>query len=319
MKTPVTAKPIGVALALALLMGSLRVLPATGEDGAATTPRSPNKTLDGLIRHRRPASQGTLGYGPPGLHPGFQGFGLGYLRGAGYGGEALGVGAEGGYPLYGGPGYPHRAPDLRRIGGIAPFCYYGGPGGPSPGHPNFFGGVGPLSPDTPIVTIPSDSPLAGDYGPYSGMLPYPESTFAPYATAAAGDSFEDGGPAPTPPQSPPRPQPPTPSPSPSPSPSTGEAVPGSPDARSLLGVDTDAIVDAGSARGIKVTRLQPGGVGDKAGLKVGDVIRSANGFLTERPGHLSWVVDNATPGGLIHLNVLSASDGEVRSITARRP
>ena len=40
--------------------------------------------------------EGTLGYGPPGLHPGYYGFGLSFHRGYGYGGNALGVGAEGG-------------------------------------------------------------------------------------------------------------------------------------------------------------------------------------------------------------------------------
>ena len=102
------------------------------------------------------AGAGTLGYGPPGVHPGFQGFGLGYHRGYGYGGDALGVGAEGGYPFYGGPGYPHPWPTLRRIGGINPFPYYGGPGGPTPDHPNYFGPVGPLVPDQPVVKVENE-------------------------------------------------------------------------------------------------------------------------------------------------------------------
>src|SRR5436309_1585417 len=75
--------------------------------------------------------------------PGFQGFGLKYHPGYGYGGDALGVGAGGGYPFYGGPGYPCAEPRLRRLGKIVPFPYYGGPGYPSPGHPNYFGPVGP--------------------------------------------------------------------------------------------------------------------------------------------------------------------------------
>ena len=51
-------------------------------------------------------THGTLGYGPPGEHPGFFGFGLSFHPGYGYGGNGLGVGAYGGYPCYGGPGYP---------------------------------------------------------------------------------------------------------------------------------------------------------------------------------------------------------------------
>ena len=88
--------------------------------------------LTGHHKHSVPAA-GTLGYAKPGLYPGFQGFGLGYHLGYGYGGSALGVGADGGYPFYGGPGYPHPWPTLRRIGGITPFPFYGGPGGPMPG------------------------------------------------------------------------------------------------------------------------------------------------------------------------------------------
>ena len=76
--------------------------------------------------HRHGQSCGTLGYGPPGLHEGFQGFGLGFHPGYGYGGKALGVGAEGGYPFYGGPGYPHPGPCLDRFGHEKPFAYFAG-------------------------------------------------------------------------------------------------------------------------------------------------------------------------------------------------
>jgi hypothetical protein len=136
------------------------------------------------------AGYGTLGYGGPNLYPGFQGFGLGYHLGYGYGGDALGVGAEGGYPFYGGPGYPHPWPCLRRIGRITPFPYYGGPGFPSPDHPNYFGGVGPLVADQPVVTIGTDRgdlSYATGYGPFTGSLPHPETIFAPF-TATAGVS-----------------------------------------------------------------------------------------------------------------------------------
>jgi membrane-associated protease RseP (regulator of RpoE activity) len=311
MNVPMTGKLRPAAVALALILGSLSGRSAIGQVGGPAPSRT--HKWDGLFHKRKAASQGTLGYGPPGVFPGFQGFGLGYHPGYGYGGQALGVGAEGGYPLYGGPGYPHPAPVLQRIGGIAPFCYYGGPGGPTPGHPNFFDGVGPLVPDQPVVTIPPDSPFAGDYGPFTGSLPYPESTFAPFTTRAGGDSSSGSSPS----EAPSRPQPPTPSTSPTTA--TTEAIPGSPDARSLLGIDTDAVVDAGSARGLKVTWVQPSSAGERAGLKVGDVIRSANGYLTEQPGHLTWVLLKAAADGVITLDVLAAQGGEVHVITVRRP
>jgi hypothetical protein len=143
--------------------------------------------------HHGAKGVGTLGYGPPGLHPGFQGFGLGYHPGYGYGGNALGVGAEGGYPFYGGPGYPRCDPPLRRIGGINPFPYFGGPGYPTPDHPNFYGGVGgPLVPDQPVITIESDPNLpfsASHYGDYTGSVPDPEARFAPFTLRAAAGAM----------------------------------------------------------------------------------------------------------------------------------
>jgi hypothetical protein len=130
--------------------------------------------------------------GGPGPSPGFQGFGLGYHPGYGYGGDALGVGPGGGYPFYGGPGYPCVEPRLRRLGRIVPFPYFGGPGHPTPDHPNYFGGVGPLVADPPVVTIEGDlngpGPACG-YGPFTGAIPYPDWVFAPFtAPASAGGS-----------------------------------------------------------------------------------------------------------------------------------
>jgi hypothetical protein len=148
-------------------------------------------------------ADGTLGYGPPGLHPGFQGFGLGYHPGYGYGGDALGVGAFGGYPFYGGPGYPHPAPRLNRGCGINPFPHYGGPGHPTPSHPNVFGPVGPLIVDRPVVTVlsePGEAHPDSAFGCFTGTLPYSEHYFAPFAAAAAssGSGGRMGSPQPTP-------------------------------------------------------------------------------------------------------------------------
>lgn len=105
---------------------------------------------------------GTLGYGPPGLHPGFQGFGLGYRLGHGYGGKGLGVGAFGGYPRYGGPGYPTADP--RTV----------------------FQPVGPLSPTQDVARIidPGGNRTPLNFGGYTGVLPYPEAYFAPYVGAS---------------------------------------------------------------------------------------------------------------------------------------
>lgn len=123
----------------------------------------------------------------PGATSGFQGFGLGYHLKHGYGGNGLGVGANGGYPFYGGPGYLHPNPPLRRLKRIVPFPYYGGPGGPSPGQPYFYGGVGSLVPNPQVISIIGERGGTADFGPATGAIPYPESTFAPFAA----DTFEN--------------------------------------------------------------------------------------------------------------------------------
>ncbi len=82
---------------------------------------------------------GTLGWAEYGLYPGLYGFSLRWHPGYGYGKYALGVGADGGYPFYGGPGYPHQPPPLRRCGPAAPYAYLGGPG------PGVSSAAGPIS------------------------------------------------------------------------------------------------------------------------------------------------------------------------------
>ena len=113
---------------------------------------------------------GTLGYGGYGLDAGFYGFGLSYHLGYGYGGDALGVGAAGGYPFYGGPGYLHHAPTLRRFGHIAPFAYYSGPG-----YPYSFAHPGQLAVDRPLA-LSGDAggqgyPYDVGFGPFTGAIP----------------------------------------------------------------------------------------------------------------------------------------------------
>ena len=253
------------------------------------------QAVQGSHKHPGPG-YGTLGYGRPGLYPGFQGFGLGYHLGYGYGGDALGVGADGGYPFYGGPGYPHPWPRLRRIGGITPFPYDGGPGSPSPCHPNYFGGVGPLVADRPVVTIGSDRgdlDEASGYGPFTGTLPYPETSFAPFAAAAGGSS--SGGSSPYPPTTPTNT-----------APATGE-IPDLPAQGRSLGIDEEPVVDFDGVRGMKVSKVYPGTAAEKAGLQAGDVIHSINGYLTTRRGNLAWIIANAAPDNVLKMNVCTIS------------
>jgi hypothetical protein len=144
--------------------------------------------------------------GGTGVEPGFQGFGLSCHLGYGYGGDALGVTPNGGYPFYGGPGYPHSGPCLRRFGRISPYPYFAGPGYPSAEHPHFFEGVGPLIVNPPILPVeggPHDFGSTGGFGPFSGTLPYPESFFAPFTAAAVKSGSSGTGGAPSPPAGPP--------------------------------------------------------------------------------------------------------------------
>ena len=175
------------AAALVVTIGSL----------SGTSARADEGVVQGVFHQGQHGSgQGTLGYGGYGLYPGLPGFGLAFHPGYGYGGKALGVGVFGGYPYYGGPGYPHPDPCLRRFHGIRPFLYYGGPGYPSSEFPHFFGGIGPLVVDRPVVTI-ADQPAPGEaygssFGPFTGHRPYPETLFAPYVDAASMTGSDTG-------------------------------------------------------------------------------------------------------------------------------
>ena len=244
-----------------------------------------------------PPGFGTLGWAPPGYYPGFYGFGLSFHRGYGYGREALGVGADGGYPFYGGPGYLHPSPPLNRCGHLIPFGYYSGPG-----YPYSFEVTGPLVVTEPVVTqVAGGDPAheAGSpvypynvgYGPFTGVLPYPENFFAPYTAAAAASGSSARGP--------------------------GGSRPGIPVADPVhdLGIVEEPIVDVDGVRGMKVTKIYPGTAADKAGLKPGDVIRSVNGYLTEKPGNMAWIITNKAPDRVLKIKVRSATDGEQHSIT----
>jgi hypothetical protein len=153
---------------------------------------------------------GTLGWAEYGLYPGLYGFSLRWHMGYGYGLYALGVGADGGYPFYAGPGYPHEPPHLNRCGPEAPYAYFGGPDDTLFGGANFYEPAGGLTVSKPVVGIgkPGDFGYVGkngernpgaDFGSFTGAIPYPETQFAPYASAAAttGSSDTEGPPKPT--------------------------------------------------------------------------------------------------------------------------
>jgi hypothetical protein len=236
----------------------------------------------------------TLGSAPFGFYPGFFGFGLSYHLGYGYGGDALGVGGDGGYPFYGGPGYFHDAPALARFGHIVPFAYYGGPG-----YPFSFTEPGQLAVDRPLV-ISGDAMGQGyaydvGFGPFTGAIPYPDSVFAPYAAQATTTGTFGGASSPSP------------------------AAIARADRVVDLGIDEEPVVDGDGARGMKVSKVYPGTPAEKAGLKPGDVIRSINGYLTEKPGNLTWIIANKAPGKVLKITVHAAPDGNERTVTVQLP
>ncbi len=265
------AKALAMAMGIWVLSGSS----ARSDDVALADPSLP--VHDG-------AGSGTLGWAPFGYYPGFQGFSLRFHPGYGYGEGALGVGALGGYPFYGGPGYIHPAPPLRRFGSIIPFAYYAGPGYPF----NFEPVPAQLVVTPPVVTQTAGGdpahaagspvyPYDVGFGPFTGALPYPESFFAPYTAAAAavGSTARFGAP------------------NPSPSANAYRVR--------ALGIDEEPVVDPAGVREMKVSKVNPGSPAERAGLKPGDVIRSVNGYRIEQPGNLVWIILNAAPNRVLKI------------------
>jgi hypothetical protein len=235
---------------------------------------------------------------------GFQGFGLGYHLGYGFGGKelgfghgpyAMGVGAEGGYPNYGGPGYPHPAPFLSRKLPIVPFCHFAGPGYPTPENPNFFGDpAGPLVTDQPVITFENDPSLPmqpGGYGSFDGTLPYPESTFAPFTTMIGEYGMGSGS----------------------------SSANSAPPASTALGMVFEPFTETGRTPGMKITNVAASGVAEKAGLQVGDILVSMNGYVTQKLTDPEWIILNASPDKVLKMMVRSASDAKERQLTARLP
>ncbi len=85
----------------------------------------------------------------------------------------------------------------------------------------------------------------------------------------------------------------------------------------VLGIEEETVVDSRGVRGIKVARVYPGSPSDAAGLREGDVIHSLNGYLTEEPGNLAWIMTVAAPDRVLKMSVLAGADGREHELVAR--
>ena len=61
----------------------------------------------------------------------------------------------------------------------------------------------------------------------------------------------------------------------------------------FLGIDEEPVKLPDGRRGMKITNVYPGTAAQRAGLQVGDVLVSINGYLTEQRGNLAWIIANA--------------------------
>ena len=82
-----------------------------------------------------------------------------------------------------------------------------------------------------------------------------------------------------------------------------------------LGIDEEKVSDATGSH-IQVTRVHPGSPAERAGLKVGDTIVSANGYLTQEAGNLAWIINHHAPNGVVTLNIRKAANGQDATVNA---
>ena len=66
--------------------------------------------------------------------------------------------------------------------------------------------------------------------------------------------------------------------------------------RRYLGIYEEPVVTYDGRPGMMVSYVQNGSPAEKAGLRIGDVLRSANDLLTRKRGDLNWIIAKATPG-----------------------
>lgn len=201
--------------------------------------------------------------------------------GGGHGGGGHGGGHAGGHDSGGGHqgGYEHHG-GYYHHGGYP--GYYGGLGGFGGFYPWYFGGYGYGS--------GYGYGYGYGYGSYGGNDSYPYDY-------GAGSYVVDGA---TPGYAPP---------------ATADVAPAP---GRYLGIQQQPIFD-GTTNAIQVVAVEPGSAAEQAGLRTGDVIFSANGYLTQDVGNLPWIIAGTPANGDLAMSVRSSADGQLRTVTARIP
>jgi hypothetical protein len=240
---------------------------------------------------------GFRGYG---LGRGFYG-GLGY-RGLGYRGLGYGYGLGGfgwGYPYYGyGLGWGLGGYGLGwglgyGLGGYGwgwPYYGYSSYGYPWYGYRYSYPSYG-YGYSYPYYGYAYNDPYYGNYGnsyasPYGGYL-----TSYPAISSALGYTTSTSV-APV-----------------VPTPVASRTEPAMAMGQRVLGIEAKQIFEKNGQEAMRVSRVLPGTVADKAGLKPGDTIESINGYMTQVPGNLAWIINNAAPDHVLKMTVRTASDG----------
>ena len=86
-----------------------------------------------------------------------------------------------------------------------------------------------------------------------------------------------------------------------------------------LGIDEEPAVAPDGVRGMRITKVFAGLPAEQAGLQVGDVLISANGYKTEVNGNLAWIIANALPDNSLKINYKALKDGQIHQVVARIP
>ena len=244
--------------------------------------------------HMGGMGMGGMGMGHMGMGYGGMG-GFGRMGGLGYGNRGFygGYGGYGFFPFFGGYG-------LYGLGYGYGYPYYGGYGlgygGYGMGYGLGYGGYG-----LGYGGYGYGYPYYGGYGygygyPYYGYgngygYPYYSNV---YSTPGAGVTYTSAYVAPG-----------------------GSAANTVMPQGRYLGIDEEPVIEPNGKRGMKVANVYPGTPAQRAGLKVGDVLYSINGYLTEQRGNLAWIIANAAPNNQLKMTVKTAGDGQTHSVTAQ--